>query len=198
MKIRKLLVENRSVDIFDDMIPFSEQCRLYYYALRSKFSIGGAANKLPENAYMQNTLYCEFTPEEIKTHGFISIPEIREFIKSNNYRIQKYYLNLGTSSDLYAYHVDNINEGGKTILCYLNTKWSTDWEGETHFSDSAAKEVLASVSFIPGRVVIFDSLIPHKASQPSFNAEHYRMVLAVKLIGPEVTGYDNCIDIEEI
>ena len=198
MNKRSITVDSRTIDIIDGSLTFSQMESIYLYALNSRYRIGRVPNFLPENLGYQRTLICEFTPEEVKQHGFIYVPEIYNYIVENNYRIFRYYVALSTPSDTYAYHTDTSTEGCKTVLCYLNTKWPLEWEGETHFADSSARDLLASVSFVPGRVVIFDSLIPHKSSQPAVNAEHYRTVLVIKLIVPEAPGYDISIDIEKL
>ena len=198
MNKRNITVDGRSIDIMDGLLTYSQMQDIYQYALNSKYRLGRIPNDLPENQGYQRTLLCEFTPEEIKQHGFIHVPEIYKYIVENNFRIIRYYVGLSTSSDTCVYHTDSSTEGCKTLLCYLNTKWPLEWEGETHFADTSASDLLASVSFVSGRVVIFDSLIPHKSSQPAVNAEQYRMVLVIKLIVPEAPGYDTSINIEKL
>ena len=198
MKKRSLTIENRSLDIIDGLLTFAEHQRFYNYAYKSKYSIQRESNRLPETRSLQPTLSCHLNRQEIKEHGFVFIPAVNSFIRENKLRIHQYYFILGTASDVYAYHIDNHAEGCKTILCYLNTTWDAEWEGETHFADTSASEILASISFVPGRIAIFDSLIPHKSSQPSFKAEHFRIVLTIKLCPEGAPGYDSMIDVENL
>jgi hypothetical protein len=83
------------------------------------------------------------------------------------------------------------------MLGYLNMSWDPCWEGETHFSDEQGKDTLVSAGFVPGRIIVFDSSIPHKSSQPGPMADNYRYVLAVKLATQDVEVWNSSIDLND-
>lgn len=93
------------------------------------------------------------------------------------------YVNLGIRGDQHQAHCDYYwRDGGKTLLLYANKEWHRDWCGETFFYDDAAQEVEHVCAFVPGRVVIFDSDIPHLAREQSSLGPSYRFTLAIKYV----------------
>ena len=78
-------------------------------------------------------------------------------------------------------HVDNTTEGFYTLLYYANPEWQADWAGETAFYNEAQNDIIKSVYPTPGRMVFFDSRIPHSARTPSRSCEFIRYTIAVKL-----------------
>ena len=62
-----------------------------------------------------------------------------------------------------------------------NRRWDPSWGGHTTFLDDRRKNIISTVTPMPGRVVIFDGRIPHNVipmnprSSPS-----YRFTIALK------------------
>ncbi len=88
-------------------------------------------------------------------------------------------------------HVDSTDNDNYTILAYINPEWSIDWGGETLFYDSNLQEIVKSIIPKPGRVIIFDSTIPHSARPPQIHCPYSRCVLAIKLIKKENNNKNN-------
>jgi hypothetical protein len=107
------------------------------------------------------------------------------------------YINLGTCSDRYFYHVDSNTDADQTLLYYVNLDWKTEWEGETHFSNESLTDIVHSSAFVPGRVVLFSATLPHKSSQPSYGAEVFRYCLVIKLSAPGSHTYGQSIAVED-
>jgi hypothetical protein len=80
-----------------------------------------------------------------------------------NYNIFKVYYNAIRFGDKFQYHQDG---NGPSFLIYGNEIWKKSWKSHTIFRDgSFKKKVLPK----PGRMVIFDGKIDHKASPPCSN-----------------------------
>jgi hypothetical protein len=96
------------------------------------------------------------------------------------------YINLGIKSDVQEVHVDAYDDDcqTKTLLYYANKEWQTHWGGETVFLDDSAQEIEYVVRFQPGRIVVFDSVIPHLAHVQTPLGPRYRFTIAVKYQGP--------------
>lgn len=104
-------------------------------------------------------------------------------------RIYAAYVNLGLPWDTCTVHADHFFPGhGKTLLYYVNKDWNPDWAGETVFFDQQAREIVHVSTFQPGRVVIFDSDIPHAARPQALAGPSYRFTLAVKFEATPVNG----------
>jgi len=87
-----------------------------------------------------------------------------EFLPKN-YEIFRVYYNAIRYGDKFEFHQDGT---GPTFLIYGNSVWEKSWKSHTLFREgSLKKKVLPK----PGRIVIFDGQLEHKASPPSSNFE---------------------------
>ncbi len=66
-----------------------------------------------------------------------------------------------------------------TVIVFGNQEWKLNWGSETIFTDTESDdaEIIKSVIPKPGRLVMFDSLIPHTGRVPSPAFPHYRYSL---------------------
>jgi len=87
-----------------------------------------------------------------------------EFLPKN-YDIFRIYYNAIRYGDKFEFHQDGT---GPSFLIYGNSVWEKSWKSHTLFREgSLKKKVLPK----PGRIVIFDGQLEHKASPPSSNFE---------------------------
>ena len=87
---------------------------------------------------------------------------------------------MGLHSENPDVHVDSSIKGDKTLLYYMNREWKHEWGGETIFLDDNSNEIEYITPYVPGRIIVFDSTIPHAARQQSFAGPTYRFTLAIK------------------
>ena len=85
--------------------------------------------------------------------------------KLGGFRLTRVYCNAHVCSDAPLPHADSENSRDRTVLVYANADWQPAFAGETVFFD-ADDEIRHSILPRPGRVVIFDSSIPHCARPP--------------------------------
>jgi|SRR5210317_159342 len=88
------------------------------------------------------------------------------------------YINLFIPNEKPYYHIDNNDPNYQTCLYYVNTEKINymDEGGETYFIQN---DFIKGVSFVPGRMVLFDSNIMHKAT-PFKNLDRYTIALKFK------------------
>lgn len=184
MMHRKIELGHKSIDIFDNIFEFKDSSAIFNYVKKSRYGLDRTASHSVVQSQQFVTLLSEYNIFDLLHIEFFKPKQIQEIIKENQYRLHRAYVNLSTAQDIYHYHVDSTDDLDKTMLYYCNTYWEENWEGETHFGDDNAKEILASVSFKPNRLVLFNGSIPHKSSQPSFFAKEYRFVLTLKFSNP--------------
>lgn len=98
------------------------------------------------------------------------IYEKNENIK--NMKLQRIYLNYFSPTDNPYFHIDGHNV--MTCLYYLNPELNDDEGGETQF---LINDEIRGVRSKPGRLVIFDGSLKHRAT--SFRS-HPRLTLAIK------------------
>lgn len=100
-------------------------------------------------------------------------------------KIMSQYVNYSVLGTVDRLHGDSSSlhaDPTFTIIQYGNFKWDKDWHGQTIFFDDNYEEIIFSTMVKPGRVVVFDSTIPHSATPPSKLAEHPRFTIASKLV----------------
>lgn len=189
MTHRKIKIDHREIDIFDDVFELKDQSGIFDYVKKSRYTLDRTSSYSVVQSQQFVTLLSEYNIFDLLHIQFFKSKQIQSIVNENQYRLHRAYVNLSTSQDLYHYHVDSYDDLDKTMLYYCNTYWEESWEGETHFADNNAKEIFASVSFKPNRLVLFNGSIPHKSSQPSFFAREYRFVLTLKFSNPEHSQY---------
>lgn len=104
-------------------------------------------------------------------------------LKHAPYEIKRIHVNFATLETVDKIHTDSAStdEHHYTILQYANHLWDLSWHGETLFYDDNGTEVESGVTVKPGRVIFFDSRIPHCAIAPSRVATYPRYTIATKL-----------------
>lgn len=197
MMHRKIKIDHRNIDIYDNLFELKDSSGIFFYVKRSKYSL----DRTPSQAIVQNkqftTLLSEYNIFDLLHMEFFKPKQLQKIIIENEFRLHRVYVNLSTSQDVYHYHVDSNNDSDVTMLYYCNSYWEENWEGETHFGDKTASEILASVSFKPNRLVVFNGSIPHKSSQPSAFAPEYRFVLTLKFSHPTHPQYSSDFPISD-
>ena len=67
-----------------------------------------------------------------------------------------------------------------TGLYYPHLRWDADWGGERLFFNAAKDDLIAAIYPKPGRLVLFDSLIPHVARPLTRKCPALRITLMFK------------------
>lgn len=96
-------------------------------------------------------------------------------------RLERVYANLSLFGDHQHAHTDG---DVWTVLFFLNASWHTDWGGELHLFDDDDATVAYAVAPRPGRAVLFDGELGHRAGVPSKYCPDGRITLAVKFHKP--------------
>ena len=100
-------------------------------------------------------------------------------LELDEYRIDVVYVNgqsLGNESPLHNDYRD------LTFIYYSNPNWKLGWDGGTSFYNQERNDCIASVSYKGGRIVAYDSSVPHKPQAISMYANDIRIVLVFKLL----------------
>lgn len=174
---------NREIVILDDLFTFSEISGNYNNAISYKYSIyNSSESEVQELSNKRLGCHLDITDpilETIFSGERLSI--LTKYIPQDNFYHWRSYINLGIHSDIHKIHVDDFKIGdGITLLYYLNRNWDCDWGGETIFYDDKRENIKYVSKFVPGRLILFSSTIPHSAKPQHFNAPPYRFTLASK------------------
>lgn len=149
----------------------------YYLANTNQFDIQGLQDKklkcdIDEGFLAQTRFYADGRKEVLD-----------QYFGDADYKLYKSYINCGIKGDSHECHTDTYYQNqGKTLLYYANRDWEPNHGGETIFYDEDKQEIVYICGFKPGRIVIFDSDIPHSARPQSFDGPNYRFTLALKFL----------------
>ena len=184
MKCESHIFNGKEIHVFDDVFSFNDRIKFYNFLRNSQYVIiGGGGQTIEDMSSM--ALQCMFTELDINALGMIQIlpKEINDIFE--NYKLTRPYSLLVSYLQKSHFHVDNHpNENQKvyTLLYYANLTWQNDWGGETVFLNKNADEVIYTSLYKPGRIIIFDSTIPHKPCTQTFNAPQFRFTFVTNYV----------------
>jgi hypothetical protein len=177
--IRRKTSDNRVIDIYDDVFSQSERDFHIQYTYNSKYLLKSAFGG---NFWLKdkNIFVSAFNPDELNTFNFLntdSFSPIAENLKEFN--INNCYSHVSSLASSFYFHVDNnILNSGKTLLYYVNPRWDRDWGGETLFANREG-ECEICVEYRPGRIVVFDADMEHKATNQRIDSDEFRCVFVI-------------------
>lgn len=174
----------KSIVVIDNLFNFSELVAIHTGVVGLPYKISNA-NAAEVQEIVDRRLVSYIDQSALNTMGFFAEERssvLKKYIP-DNFNIFNTYVNLGIRSDQHEAHSDYYwRDGGKTLLLYANKDWHRNWGGETVFYDDLGNEIEFITPFVPGRVVIFDSDIPHLAKEQSTLGPNYRFTLAIKFV----------------
>ncbi len=180
--------KDKSIHVYDGIFNYSEISGIYNALTRGTYMLDNA-NRGDVQELQDRKLVYRITPELLdKLHFFDGAldPILEERVPNETYEHFKSYVNLGLYTDNHEVHADHYyDRAGKTLLYYVNETWNKDWGGETAFFDDNAENIIFTSQLIPGRVIIFDSNIPHAAKPQSIDGPAYRFTMAMKFFRRE-------------
>jgi hypothetical protein len=188
MVIKKILTTSskREICIFDNLLGVADIIEYKTIAQRLSYNLSNNVDPLME--HKQNTFFTHVLNNEtirnfnVFQHLNRLLPEFYE-----NRLVNKAWVNATFSTNRYPTHSDTsdiFEYSSKSItdchtittLIYLTLKWDKLDGGETLFCDDYGNTEIA-IEFVPHRVVIFDSLIPHRVGLSYPNPNEPRICL---------------------
>jgi hypothetical protein len=146
---------------------------------------------------------CVLAPDGSYNHRFWGIPFYNEDAYYNenktylgkvlNIRLQKQFgftwkklsymgMNGQTQGQEGTIHIDSESSLNLSFLYYNNKTWKPEWGGQLHFyvGEKGKEKKVASVDFVPNRLLVFDGRIPHQADAPIDNQYQFRTSLVIR------------------
>jgi hypothetical protein len=167
--------DGKKIVTFDGIFNANEMDYFETFAQKSKYSI----MKLSDNFNLVDGrfLSAPFDNNDLKNFGIFetgSTKPLEPFLAGKE--IMRAWITCSTHLSEYYAHID-ASAGALTVLYYVNTIWNKEWNGETIFYNDNAEPVFVS-EFTPGRLVVFESDIRHKAMPVSFRAPAFRFTFS--------------------
>ena len=124
--------------------------RFWGCSLFRRISSDKIINNCPDQIY---NLYLHLTQNIIK----------------QNFQLEQISLNAQSLGQDGSTHIDNLpNNNFYTLMVFITSKWEESWGGNFQLlkSQDSPPEIVKSITYKPGRIVLFDSGIPHRGLAP--------------------------------
>jgi hypothetical protein len=169
------LSSGKKIFVFDNLITHYKMSLLFSYIMNSKYSFNGCSSPfhLGDKQYLQ----CIFGPEDLKNFGILD-DTVNDIIGPHveNLKPVRSYFFVSDHTTKHYYHCDS---GVMTFLYYPVLEWQPEYGGETQFADDSVSEIEYTSMYKPGRIILFDSKIPHRMSSPSSHCPHHRVTFVI-------------------
>jgi SM-20-related protein len=173
---------SRRVFVVDGALPEAERTRAYEYlkSLDYRFNLGDRS----DTRYLLHWSR-GFDDAELDSNLVLRslLSAAQRFARARGLtfaRIERVYANLTLYGDVQLVHDDG---DIWTALYFANSVWEPDWGGELHFYGDSP-DLSIAIQPRPGRLVVFDGLLPHRAGVPSKLCLEPRITVALKFRRP--------------
>jgi hypothetical protein len=168
----------KKIQVWDNQFSFAERSALFAKVREIPFQFWSAYDTLLTDQASNFIVKSAWTKSNYFNFGFMDLPgaePLRQELKE--YQWHRAWVNLGTPIDRLRFHSDMFEPGYKSILYYINLHWNPEWHAPTVFKNNDLTETEYVSDFVPGRIVMFDSEIPHKGTHAPMDAYQYRFTL---------------------
>lgn len=186
---RKLLVDERELFVFDNLIPRRDQRELAEslttlpYA-RCQVDTLETQKIFPDYRYFSVTV--DKKGFQKKQLFQAVVPLLAKHFPNERLKLDRAYVNQNVFGDISFVHTDSRRDPDVTAVYFAHERWHIDWGGETMFFDRNDDASFA-VSPKPGRLILFRGNIKHKVGVPTRQCMAARFTIAFKFLGQPVS-----------
>ena len=168
----------RKIYVFRDVYDYAHQLNLLKWSMTRPFNFNPSNEGMIIGLKSDTILSCQtgLTNDQFREMMKIdSLDSIKELLLGKT--LSRNWINTNVSKAPTYFHADAFVEGSLSMLYYLNCEWNISWDGYTVWSDNDLKTIEHIEYPEPGKLVIFDSLIPHKATSDSPISPSFRFTM---------------------
>lgn len=177
-------IDDKKVVVYDGIFTYQENLEIFEFICQQPYIRSNIDNNFANIKDVNVKWSCLLRESNPITHILNTRYHQIDELKNTRHEILRQYINYSTMETVDMIHYDSRSDqpGFYTLLHYGNYVWDKNWHGETVFYNADASEILLSTMPKPGRLVFFDSSIPHCARAPSKLTEYSRYTIATKLL----------------
>lgn len=169
--IEHITKSGKRICVWDNFFTLDNRSHILRSLMNVGFGLNLATDPLLTEYSAPLQLTCPLNMEQLKQTNF----DIGSIVSDKH--LMRAWANLNTANERTRYHADSSQSNHYSVLYYANLKWDINWDGGTVWRSEDLSEIEFISDYVPGRLVMFDSTIPHKAQQPSLEAAPYRITL---------------------
>jgi hypothetical protein len=175
--------KTKFIEIYDDAFSHQELKEIFFLINERSYLQCNLDDQLNNNLFVNKKWSSEISENEKLYHILMQKYYCLLNLQNKKFRIIRHYVNCADSGTVDLIHEDAAwdSENFFTIIQYGNFKWNPNWHGETVFYNQNYDEIIEAVSIKPGRIIVFDSKIPHSARTSSRIAEFSRFTIVTKI-----------------
>lgn len=182
MKIKELNYPEKKIFVVDNFFSCHEQAFFETFCGRSVYTPNTVSSEISSNLF-NHYLHCRLSRTDENNFGLLSERVYnllcRLFPEFKNLSYIHSWINLTLPNGVYQTHVDELCKESDTkkyktitLLYYVTSNWNDTYNGQTFFYNyNDLSEAELAVSYKEGRMVVFDSTIPHK---PAISCNHQK------------------------
>lgn len=170
------------IEIFDGLVSPELVTDLYANITVSAYGCGGRSNPNDSFPFWVARITAEALRDVTAFARLWSV--IDGHIARGGYEPYHVLVNANNFGDCPTVHTDlpvATSTDHYTVLYFAHLHWHCDWGGETVLFNAAKDDIVRSVFPRPGRLLAFDSRIPHVARTPTRICPQVRFSIAFKL-----------------
>ena len=172
------LSNGRKIYVFREVYNYAHQLNLLKWSMTRPFNFSPSNEGMLVGQKTDTILSCKTGLSEDQFKEMMRIDQLDPVKKLlSNKKLNRNWINANVSKAPNFFHSDAFVEGSLSLLYYLNCEWNLSWDGYTVW----ANENLKSIEHIeypePGKLVVFDSLIPHKPTSDSSISPSFRFTM---------------------
>lgn len=165
-------------EIVDGAYTASDCEELFGFAKKSFYRFGWSDNFWNDVNGQDRILYCDLSPEDVDNFGILRTPMLKDsrlIDLIGGRECEKAVINLADPSNCFCPHTHPDKD---VMVYYMNTRWNTEWAGETIIYNDYEMEAEYAVSFKPARVLWLKAGVRHSLRPPSIAAPEMRFTFA--------------------
>ena len=173
--------QGRRAVVFDGLLRTEARVALHVDLLKREYTFTNNDSHLTEFArhLVHTTEPNQWADDPVITEFLVMARTLMRALELDSSRLERVYANLGLFGDHHHTHTDG---DCWTVLFFANAHWNADWGGELLLYEDDAESMAVAVAPRPGRAVIFDGDLPHRAGVPSKYCPEARLTVAVKFL----------------
>ena len=174
----KYVIDNKELFVEDCCFLMNERESIFLNLKRVPFNVSQQISTDQDSELFIATLNKDFF-DNIPFFLHKLFKKLNQIYPGQAYSIERILGICWTMSNKIAIHGDSDSEESLTVLYHANYHWNTDWGGANLFYDDQITDIAKAVQYVPGRLVIFDSRIPHSVS--TINEKKLRFTISLLL-----------------
>jgi hypothetical protein len=168
---------NKTIEVFDNAISFDTQTKIFEIINGFRYTINGAEYA---GQNLRQIIGTKCSKQDVENFGFLAEPKISEILEKYEFKeVTQARVNVSNCAEYNSPHTDGSRF---TLLYYASLEWNISWAGQTLFLDDSLEKVEYCSLYKPGKIIVFDSTIPHLIVTPTIHAKSYRFSFVLQFI----------------